>query len=146
MNLKNLYNKYKDVIPYLFFGVCTTLINVIAYWLMAHPFNIGTMLSTLVAWFIAVVFAYVTNRKWVFCSKANSRKEKLEEFGSFFACRIGTGIIDWIIMFLFVDIIGFNDVIIKFFANVIVIVLNYIASKFIIFNRVNLFNKIKKTF
>ncbi len=139
MNLKKLYNKYKDVIPYLFFGVCTTVINVVVYWLMAHPFGMGTTISTLIAWLVAVIFAYVTNRKWVFHSKAKGRKEILEEIGSFFACRIGTGIVDWVIMLLFVDLIGFNDVIIKFLANVIVIILNYIASKFIIFNTKNTF-------
>lgn len=145
MNLKKLYNKYKDIIPYLFFGVCTTIINVIVYWLMAHPLSMGTTISTLVAWLVAVIFAYVTNRKWVFHSKAKSRKEILEEIGSFFACRIGTGIVDWVIMLLFVNLIGFNDVIIKFLANVIVIILNYIASKFIIFDNKNiLINYIKK--
>ena len=142
MNLKKLYNKYKDVIPYLFFGVCTTVINVVVYWLMAHPLGMGTTISTLVAWLVAVIFAYVTNRKWVFHSKAKGRKEILEEIGSFFACRIGTGIVDWVIMLLFVDLIGFNDVIIKFLANVIVIILNYIASKFIIFSTENLLKKI----
>lgn len=142
MNLKKLYNKYKDVIPYLFFGVCTTVINVVVYWLMAHPLGMGTTISTLIAWLVAVIFAYVTNRKWVFHSKAKKRNEILEEIGSFFTCRIGTGIVDWVIMLLFVDLIGFNDVIIKFLANVIVIILNYIASKFIIFNTENLLKKI----
>lgn len=137
MNLKVLYKKYKDIILYLFFGVCTTIINLIIYWLMAHPLKMGTTVSTLVAWFVAVIFAYVTNRKWVFHSKTNGRKEIFKEIGSFFTCRIGTGIVDWAIMLLFVDLIGFNDVIIKFFANVIVIILNYIASKFIIFNSKN---------
>ena len=94
MKLKNFYKRYKDIIPYLFFGVCTTIINVIIYWIMAHPLGMSTTLSTLFAWFIAVVFAYVTNRKWVFHSKAKGREEILKEISSFFACRIGTGIVD----------------------------------------------------
>lgn len=67
MDFKILLLKYKDIVLYLFFGVCTTLVNVIAYWICAHPLDINTMTSTIIAWVLAVLFAYITNRNWVFC-------------------------------------------------------------------------------
>ena len=135
VNIKKIYEKYKDVIPYLFFGVCTTLVNLVSYWFFAHILHIQTMPSTVIAWFLAVLFAYITNRKWVFHSTAVGTTEVVKEIISFFSCRVATGIVDWLCMYIFVDILGWNDLIIKFIANVLVIVLNYIASKMIIFKK-----------
>ena len=137
MDIRILCQKYRDVIPYLFFGVCTTLVNIIVYWLMAYPFNCSTMLSTVVAWVVSVLFAYVTNRKWVFHSSANGAKEIFKEIGSFFSCRLATGFVDLGCMWVFVDILNFNDVIIKILSNVLVIILNYVASKLFIFRKTN---------
>ncbi len=133
--LKDLIRKYRDVIPYLFFGVCTTAVNVVVYWICAHPMRLGTMLSTVLAWVLSVLFAYVTNRKWVFHSEAHGRREISREMASFFGCRLATGIVDWLCMFLFVEVLGLNDLFIKLAANVIVIVLNYVASKLLIFRK-----------
>lgn len=135
MGIMKLFKKYKDIIAYGFFGVCTTLVNVVAYWFMAHVMKTGTMPSTIVAWIVAVLFAYVTNRKWVFHSEAQHKKEVLREIVSFFTCRLATGVVDWACMFICVDIIGFNDVIIKVLANILVIILNYIASKLFVFKK-----------
>ena len=135
MDIRKIYEKYKDVIPYLFFGVCTTIVNVVAYWVSAHLFHLGTMLSTVIAWILAVLFAYVTNRKWVFHSTAVGTHEIVKEMLSFFSCRLATGVVDWLSMFVFVDVLGWNDLIIKIVANIVVIVLNYVASKLIIFKK-----------
>lgn len=135
MNIKGLIEKYKDVIPYLFFGVCTTVVNVASYWVCAHPLGLSVIVSTIIAWILAVLFAYVTNRKWVFHSEAHGAKEIVREIASFFGCRLATGAIDWLCMVVFVDVLKLNDVIIKFLANVIVIILNYVASKLVIFKR-----------
>ena len=135
MNLKQLYEKYKDVIPYLFFGVCTTLVNVVVYWVAAHPLHLGVMPSTILAWLLAVLFAYVTNRKWVFHSEAKDAGAVLKEMASFFACRLATGVVDWLCMYIFVDVLKWNDMVIKIAANVLVIILNYVASKLIIFKK-----------
>lgn len=91
------------------------------------------MPSSVIAWFFSVLFAYMTNKKWVFHSEATTSLETIKEFFSFLGCRMATGIVDWVCMFVFVLLIGFNDVFIKFEANVLVIVLNYIASKWIVF-------------
>lgn len=133
MNLTTLYQKYKDILFYGIFGVLTTLVNLVVYFICAHPMHLGTMPSTIIAWIAAVLFAYITNRKWVFHSSASSPNEIIREIISFFACRLTTGIVDWLCMFLFVDVFHFNDVIVKAAANVLVIILNYVASKLIIF-------------
>ncbi len=131
--IKDIYIKYKKIILYLFFGGCTTLVNIVSYYVMSHIFNCSVMFSTVVAWILSVLFAYLTNRKMVFDSKAKRKKDIIKEITSFFACRIATGIVDWLCMYIFVEKIGFNDMVIKIIANIIVIILNYIASKLIVF-------------
>ena len=93
------------------------------------------MPGTIIAWVAAVLFAYLTNRKWVFHSEVKGTKGILKEISAFFGCRLATGVVDWLMMFLFVDCWHFNDVLIKIIANVVVIILNYIASKWLIFRK-----------
>ena len=131
--IKEYWDKYKDVILYLVFGVFTTVVNIVSYWVCAHVFGMSVMASTVIAWALAVFFAYVTNRTMVFHSSATEKGEILKEIGSFFACRLGTGVVDWVIMFVFVNVLHFNDMIVKIAANFIVIVLNYVLIKFMIF-------------
>jgi len=135
VNLKELWAKYKDLIPYVIFGVLTTAVNVAVYALCARIFGLSTVVSTVIAWVAAVLFAYITNRKWVFHSKAEGAAAIVKEMASFFICRLLTGILDVGIMKLFVDILGFDDVIVKAASNVIVIILNYVASKLVIFKK-----------
>lgn len=133
--MKALYEKYKDIIPYAFFGVCTTVVNILSYAIFARWLGWDVMPSTIVAWVLAVLFAYLTNRKWVFKSTAKGTNEIVREICSFFACRIATGVLDWAMMYIFVERLAFNDVFIKTLANVAVIILNYVASKFVIFKK-----------
>jgi len=137
LNLLKKYKleKYADVIPYIFFGGCTTLVNIIVYWFLAHPLGMATIPATIVAWCAAVLFAYLTNRRWVFYSTARGQSELLKELGSFFACRLATGVLDWACMYVFVDLLFINDMLIKILANILVIILNYIASKKVIFKK-----------
>ena len=131
--MTDFLQKYRHIILYVIFGVLTTLVNITAYWLMAHIIHFGTMPSTVVAWVSAVLFAYVTNRKWVFHSKAEEKTEILKEVITFFVCRIATGIADLACMYLFAVLMGINDVFVKTAANILVIILNYVASKFFVF-------------
>ena len=133
--MQTIYRKYKDVIPYLFFGVCTTLVNIVVFWVFARLLNIGVMPSTVVAWAAAVLFAYLTNRKWVFHSEATGTAEIVKEIITFFGCRLATGFLDFAMMYLLVECLHFNDLFIKTSANLLVIVLNYVASKLVIFKR-----------
>lgn len=132
--MRQLLDKYRDVIPYIVFGVCTTMVNIAAYWICSHLLELSVMPSTVIAWILAVLFAYLTNRKWVFNSEANGLTSVLKEIFLFFGCRLATGFVDWSIMLLFVDWLLFNDMIVKTCANIVVIILNYIASKLIIFH------------
>ena len=129
-----IYNKYKSIIMYLFFGICTTLVNVITYYIFSHILKIGIMSSTIISWIFAVLFAYITNRKWVFNSSVKKTIDIFRELVSFFACRLATGFVDLLCMYIFVSKLGFSDMIIKIVSNIVVIILNYVSSKLIVFN------------
>lgn len=134
MKLKEMMEKYKDIVPYAIFGILTTIINIVVYLFFAHILKKEIMLSTLAAWFFSVLFAYVTNRKWVFHSGILTFSNIIREAVAFFICRLATGMADILIIFVFVNIFHFNDLFIKIISNIAVIILNYVASKWIIFN------------
>ena len=128
-----LCKKYKSVILYLVFGVLTTIVNIVAYFLLDFNRLFNTVINTSIAWVVAVIFAYVTNKKWVFESKVKGFKDNFKEMMSFFGCRIATGLMDVGIMFVFVDILRYDDMIIKIASNVLVVILNYVGSKLLVF-------------
>lgn len=128
-----LLKKYKQIILYLIFGVLTTLINIAAYWLFAHPLNLNTLTSTVLAWLTSVFFAFFTNKLIVFESKMQNRF--FFELGTFLASRVLTGVLDTAIMIIFVDVLCLNDMVIKVVSNIIVIILNYVLSKFVVFKK-----------
>ena len=133
--IRRLYEKYRDLIPYVFFGVLTTLVNTGVYWLCAHPLGMPVLLSTVIAWFVAVLFAYLTNRKWVFHSEAVTAKEIAREVISFYLCRLATGLLDWGLMYLLVERLHCNDMVVKVAVIILVIILNYVASKLLVFRK-----------
>lgn len=132
IKIKELFAKYREMILYLFFGGCTTLVNIVVYYICSR-IGLGTAVSTVIAWVLSVLFAYVTNRKYVFESKAVGFVPILKETAGFFLCRLATGLLDLAIMVVCVDLLHFNDMIIKILSNIVVIVLNYVASKLLIF-------------
>ncbi len=133
ISLNNMISKYKFIILYGIFGVLTTVINIAAYGVLYEILNISNIVSTIISWIIAVVFAFVTNKIWVFESKCFDNKLLLSELKKFFGCRIATGILDLGIMFIGVDVLGGPALILKTISNLLVIVLNYVMSKFIVF-------------
>ncbi len=130
---KKLWQDYKTVFWYLVFGLFTTIVNIVAYAVCMHVLNIGNVPSNIVAWILAVTFAYLTNRKWVFESVHHTAKTIAREVIDFFIARGLTGLLDLGIMFVAVDLLAWPDVIMKIIANIIVIILNYVASKLWIF-------------
>jgi putative flippase GtrA len=127
--------KNKEIILYLVFGVLTTIVNMISYKVLIDLFNIYYLILNIFAWFISVVFAYVTNKIWVFESK--NMKIYLE-FGLFMGGRIFSGVVDNGLMYLFISILGFNVYIIglsvaKLITQVFVVILNYVLSKDVVF-------------
>ena len=133
--LKEIYIKYKEAIAYLFFGVLSVNLNLGVYYICAHVFHLEVVLSTVIAWICSVTFAFITNKIWVFDSKNWSKEVAFKEAISFYICRVLTGIIDIIIMYVCVEKLFFNDMLIKIISSIIVIILNYIISKLIVFKK-----------
>lgn len=131
--LVKLIKKYKSLIAYAFFGGCTTIINVAAYFVCSKILLINIIPATVIAWIAAVLFAYVTNRKWVFQSEEKTFKGIMREVLYFFSCRLMTGVLDIVVMHVFAEILMMNDVVIKVVSNILVIIINYVVSKLIIF-------------
>ncbi|MDD6157387.1 MAG: GtrA family protein [Lachnospiraceae bacterium] len=127
--------KHKAFIMYAIFGVLTTLINLMAYYVLYNVLAWGNMSSTALAWFIAVIFAFITNKKWVFDSQSMALKVLVYELLTFFACRIATGILDMAVMYVAVDVMSWNEMVWKLLSNIIVILLNFVASKLVIFKK-----------
>ena len=132
-----LIKKYKAVLLYLIFGVLTTVINIVAYGLLKNILNIDYMVSNVIAWILAVTVAYITNRSYVFSSNNNSKHDIIKEIGRFISVRIFSLVIDVAIMYIGVSLLHINDMFIKVVANVVVIVINYIMSKKIVFKSKN---------
>ena len=130
-----LIKKYKSFIAYAIFGVLTTLVNILSYDLFYSTIGISNVASTIIAWMLATVFAFITNKLWVFDSKSRQLKVVLYELVTFYICRIATGILDVAVMYVAVDVLNRNAVLWKAISNVAVIVLNYIASKLVIFRK-----------
>lgn len=130
-----LIKKYQGILAYLFFGVCTTLVNMVTYQICYGICAMPNVPATVIAWILAVVFAFVTNKLFVFDSKSWEIKVLKHELPSFFGCRLLTGILDVAIMYAAVDLLGLHALLWKLISNILVIILNYIASKLIIFKK-----------
>ena len=135
--IKELYMKYKEIINYLIFGVLTTVVSLIVYYISVltflNPDNaLQLQIANVISWIAGVAFAYFTNRKYVFDS---SEKNKLKEAGKFVLARVITLVMDMLIMWLGVTILGFNDKIIKIISQVVIIISNYVFSKLFVFNK-----------
>lgn len=126
---------HREGILYLVFGVLSTMLNIGTYYACYDVFRIGNVPSVIIAWVLAVIFAYLTNKIWVFESKSYSANVLIREILSFFSCRIATGLIDLAIMYVSVDIFGLNEVVWKIISNIVVVICNYVASKLIIFTK-----------
>ncbi len=128
----DLLVKFRSQILYLFFGVLTTVINIVVYGLLRIT-DIPVQVSYWVAWFVAVLVAYLTNRKWVFDSQAGTVCEYFDEIVKFYVARLTTGVIGSGIMWIGVSWLHQNDMLWNIIQNAFVIVSNYILSKLVIF-------------
>ena len=129
MNLKIL----KHLFLYGLFGVLATLLDIFTYWFSTRALKFSTIAGAFTAWLVSMLFAFFTNKKFVFQSESKSAAVFLREGGYFFLCRIATGALEVGSMYIFVDLLGLPDMIIKIITNLTVIILNYVASKFFIF-------------
>jgi len=126
----------KSVIFYFLFGGITTALNVLIYLLFYDILQVSNVVSNIIAWFIAkVAVAFLTNKFFVFESKAASKKGVVGEFFSFMGCRVATGLLDLGIMFVAVDCLKQNGLIWKVIVNILVIILNFVTGKWIVFRK-----------
>lgn len=133
--VKRLLREHGEIVSYLFFGVCAMLVNMAVYYVLYELLDVGNVPATILAWLAAVLFAFFTNKRYVFKSRRENGADFLAEFASFFGCRVLTGALDVAIMAVAVDRLHGNGVLWKLISNVIVTVLNYVASKFFIFKK-----------
>lgn len=133
--VKRLLREHGEIVSYLFFGVCAMLVNMAVYYVLYELLDVGNVPATVLAWLAAVLFAFFTNKRYVFKSRRETGTGFLAEFTSFFGCRVLTGALDVAIMAVAVDRLHGNGVLWKLISNVIVTVLNYVASKFFIFKK-----------
>lgn len=129
-NNTSWFNKCYEVLSYLFFGGCTTLVNIVTFWVL-RLLKIGVYTSNVVAWIISVLFAFITNKLFVFESKGNTIKQGI----SFFGFRLLSLVFDMGIMYLLIDVFNVNDLLSKIITNIFVIIINYIFSKVFIFKK-----------
>ena len=129
------FKKYKQTILYLSFGVLSTIVNIVPYVVCTRNLNIEFLISNWIAWIAAVLFAYITNKFFVFESKKTNIKFLIKEFSSFVSCRILSGITEMILMYIMISLMSLNDFIVKIITNIVVVILNFIFSKLIIFKK-----------
>lgn len=131
--IKDLYHKHYEMVSYLFFGGLTTLVSFVTYAVCAKTFLLSVVISNIISWILSVLFAYVTNRSFVFKSDKKGFIPIIGEMASFFGSRLLSGAFETLLMFIFVDLLNFYDLIIKVVATIIVVILNYIFSKLFVF-------------
>ena len=123
-----------EVFIYLFFGGLATVVNFVIYFFARDAFNLNLFNSNSISWLAAVLFAFVTNKLWVFKSESENFFELIIEFGKFIFYRIVSYGLDMGMMFLFVDSLEIADFWAKLITQVVVVIANYLFSKLFIFN------------
>ena len=139
--MKKFLLRNKTIILYAFFGVLTTLINIAVYILCYNHLKIPNTISNIIAWILAVAFAFVTNKLYVFESKDKSRPTLIWEIISFSCARLTTGFLDLLIMFISVNILKKEAILFKIISNIVVIICNYVFSKLFVFRKKKTSNK-----
>lgn len=125
---------FKKIIAYGFFGVLTTVINIITFAVLEY-FNVDYKISVVIAWLLSVIFAYITNKKFVFKTKTENKKDYFKEFYSFIIVRVLSLGFDLGFMIIMIDFMNINNIVAKIISNVIVVIVNYIASELFIFKK-----------
>ena len=138
--MKNLFSKLfkflnKETILYLIFGVITTLVNLVVFALCSKFLSLPWEASNIIAWIVAVIVAFITNKTFVFESKDKSLKTLLWEISTFAFARVFSLVAEYAVLFLMIDLLEIEEFISKIFVNVLVIIINYIFSKLIIFKK-----------
>ena len=128
-----LIEQYWDVLSYLFFGGLTTLVNFLVYFPLYNWLRWSAVLSNVIAWVAAVFFAFLTNKPFVFRSHDWSIRTVFPELSKFIGCRIGSGLLETLTIWWIVDLHSWNGNWTKIAVSILVVILNYISSKWFVF-------------
>ena len=131
--IMDLYDNYQEMVNYIFFGGLTTLVNIIVFFLLDTGLGWPYLIANAIAIVVSILFAYVTNKIWVFQSKTENFQETFYEFTKFIGFRLLSGLADMTTMWVLVDLLIIDSSISKLLTQFIVVVLNYVFSKFFIF-------------
>ncbi len=137
--LKKMYKKYKEIINYLIIGGLTTVVSLISFYLVrilifTKDTQLDIQISNIISWIFAVLFAFITNKKYVFESKTTGTK-KIKEMIKFYLSRLTTLIIDMVTMWILTAPLNINDKVSKIIVQFIIVVLNYVFSKLFVFKK-----------
>ena len=133
--MRSFFHKYRSAFVYIIFGGLTTLVNYIVYFLLFNISSLSAALSNILAWIVAVLFAYLTDKPFVFESHDWSREVVIPEFLKFVGLRFVSGLGETALLFVLVDLLKYNGNIWKLVVSIFVVILNYVFSKFIVFNK-----------
>ena len=130
-----IYRKHKEAIDYLFWGGVAFLLSMVLFYLFANVMNIYEQIANIISWVICVIFTYLTNRTFVFCSKVKGFKNFFKEFKDFVTARLLTLVMENAILFVMIDLLNLNNMVSKLVGQFVVIVSNYFLSKLWIFKK-----------
>lgn len=133
--IRMLIRKYYDILAYLLFGVLTTVVNYIVYLPCYNLLHLSAAVSNVIAWVAAVAFAYLTNKPFVFKSYDWSARTVVPELTKFVGSRVVSGALETAIIFVTVDLLLWNGNVMKLVTSVLVVILNYVASKLLVFKK-----------
>lgn len=133
--LRTFVIKHYDILAYLVFGGLTTVVNYIVYLPLLNLLGLSAAVSNGISWAVAVAFAFLTNKPFVFKSHDWSAKVVWPELTKFVGCRLSSGLLETAILFVFVDCLRWDGNIMKLVTSVLVVILNYFGSKLLVFKR-----------
>lgn len=133
--LRALLRAHRELVSYVFWGVMTTLVNYAAYFLLTRGLGVYYLTANVIAWAVSVLFAYFTNKLFVFRSTDWAWRVALRELWQMVASRLFSGALELGILWLFVDVLRLPDAPVKLLANVVVVVVNYVLSKWVVFKK-----------
>ncbi|QQE79061.1 GtrA family protein [Alicyclobacillus sp. SO9] len=131
----NKNSNFYSVIMYIIMGGFTTLVNFVVFWLFAAKLGIDYRIANTIAWVVAVLFAYVTNRTYVFKSHSKTKRQIAGELGSFVGFRFLSYLMDLGVMIVLISGFGVNESWSKIWTNVLVMIANYLFSKLFVFRK-----------
>ena len=129
------YKRHKEKLLYVFFGGLTTVVSLVTFWLVDRVLAQNEHVANLVSWLLAVLFAFVTNRIWVFEAKTAGMAAFFKQMLGFYGGRLATLGIEEALLLVFITWLHFDSMVVKVAAQVVVLILNYIISKLLIFRK-----------